>query len=136
MDYYDRAVAHFSANPHFLNPAWHAPALYEFGHLFAFCTRSRDVCFIRPQLAYLLPKPGPIITSGNPVQVSRGEAKAETRELTRSLREDDRLKILDDPADYAKLPGLLVVLAEWQRRIDSELGRCVPQISQYTFLHR
>lgn len=107
MDKYDKAIALLTkrvgaGEVDAIHKAWIAPFENRAGCLFAFTGRDpRDR------------------TCGCLTQVSKGMADAATPELTRAIFTDGRIPMYPDEITLADLP----VFAEWQRRLDRELGR-------------
>lgn len=109
-DKYDKAMAWFRAQPDVtaaIRECWWSPSEEGPGCLFQFA-----------ELEWATETPqGPC---GCLTQIRGGQCVAETANLTEAIRADERI-----PMHYQSItPENLEVFAEWQRRIDKELGRC------------
>jgi hypothetical protein len=94
MDKYDEAIAYLTQHPEEIYDAWNERYL----HLF-------DRCGLRS-------------TCGCLTQVKYEHKQAQTPALTAAIRADDRI-----PEAEKITVDDLPVFAEWQRRLDKELGR-------------
>ena len=104
-DKYDDAVAYLTDNPGEILAAWNRPDKHPAGALFNYVARE-----VPKELDCMY---------GCLTQI-RGEIyEAETPELTRAIRADERIPRKSALVTLAHLP----VFAEWQRRIDKELNR-------------
>ena len=117
-DIYDEAVAFLTENPDRIYDAWNDPCISEGGILFSHVrkpgesTEGVGVC-------------------GCLTQIARGVSDdrwsityvAQTKELTDAIRADIRIPV---SPSYIMVDNLQV-FAEWQRRIDKELGRETPR---------
>jgi hypothetical protein len=129
MDAYDKMVAYLNANPHLIFVSWNDP--------------RPGINAAGPLFAYVWPHNNPPGKIGCLTTIATGEYDAATPELKNALLADDRLKVdvLEIRYDAFKeanderaanravaeaLLPLLPVFAEWQRRIDKELGRNEP----------
>lgn len=106
-DKYDEAIEYLTENPHEIETVWMHPFDHKAGCLFMFVIPN-DVEF-RPDRKLC----GCLTTIRN-----CGYA-AWTDELTEAIRADDRIPNDLKDITIEKLP----IFAEWQRRIDKELGR-------------
>lgn len=112
-DYYDRAVAYLQSRPRDeLLATWGAPFRYPGGLLFQFCTPTGHAVSVN----------GVGVFHGCPTMVAAGTLPAWTASLTQAIRADRRMTAESHRMQHHHLP----VLAEWQRRIDKELGRAPP----------
>jgi hypothetical protein len=107
-DKYDLAVDYLTKNPDKLIKSWEFPESYPSGCLFAFAGQEPLDCYNG---------------CGCLTQVRYGMYPAETPELTDAIRRDERIPIFPDDIKPSDLP----VFAEWQRRLDLELGRVWPE---------
>jgi len=96
MDKYDRAIEHLREHPEDVWLAWHLHSNHPAGCLFAYTA------------------PG----CGCLTQVKCGR-RAPTDELTIAIQSDGRIPENNEDITLEHLP----VFAEWQRRLDKELGR-------------
>lgn len=108
MDKYDKAVAYLKDNPEEIANAWFNGSSSDHGCLFQFL-EERD-------------KKGP--TGKNlgcltQIKLMPNSFEAPTKKLTEGILNDDRIP----SSDSAINTGNLEVFAEWQRRVDKELGR-------------
>ena len=107
MDKYDEAVEYLKDHPDNIREAWINPAGEMGGCLFGFVSGSRRTGRVDGQSVGCL------------TTIVLGIDVAETEGLTVAIRADDRLP----DSDLGITVELLPVFAEWQRRIDLELGR-------------
>lgn len=105
-DKYDEAISYLTENPDQIQNSWNAPHSYFAGCLFMYVSKDTssydDI--------------GCLTT----IRRNDGFGRvACTRELTEAIRADERIpkKVNDIKVEH------LSVFAEWQRRIDKELGR-------------
>lgn len=112
MDKYDEAVEYLRENPELIYDRWNYP-MREHGVLFGYVSPKRDEMY---------PDPGSKIC-GCLTQVKAHVHDAYTATLTEAIRQDARIP--EDAADLTE--DHLEVFAEWQRRIDRELGREPPE---------
>ncbi len=106
-DKYDHAIDYLNRHPEEIREAWLSPYVHPGGCLFQFVRRND--CDWTKQYGCL--------TS---IRCTRGEVYcAETPELTVAIAADTRLPTCASDIRLHHLP----VFAEWQRRIDRELGR-------------
>lgn len=108
-DAYDYAVDYLTRHPDKIGDAWRHPSTHRAGVLFGYVTKSRK---------------SDSSLSGCLTLVRLG-MRACTPELTRAIRSDDRLPQIGERTTVADLP----VFAEWQRRLDRDLGRRPPKVS-------
>ena len=114
MDIYDQAVEYLSKRVHedegdmaAILEAWFSPSTKRGGILFEFAGN-------RVQNGYI----------GCLTQIRSDSSKiAATPELTERIRADERLPTSGEYITVDMLP----VFAEWQRKIDAELGRSAPE---------
>lgn len=99
-DKYDEAIDYLTANPTLVGEAWNDPRRSPGGCLFIYAERGEsNHC-------------------GCLTQVRKGILPAQTPKLTAEIRADERIPCY--PADITI--EMLPVFAEWQRRLDRELG--------------
>lgn len=103
-DRYDAAIEYFTEHPEEIRRAWTRAGTHPHGKIFAFCTSSRGADFMN---------------MGCPLMVRGGYYDAETTELTKEIRADDRIPKSVQHLGLETLP----VLAEWQRKLDIALDR-------------
>jgi hypothetical protein len=116
MDKYDEAIAYLTEHPEEIHDVWNN-ANFPCGRpgecLFVPVTNTDDGLF----------------TCGCLTQVKQGIKEAETPALTAAIRVDKRIPtvIVDDVKQTITRFDITVeslpIFAEWQRRIDKELGR-------------
>lgn len=115
MDKYDIAIEYLTEHPEEISHAWDQAAYddVEGSCLFQFANKTNEDTLLSENTRC------GCLTQIKLVSIGTMKYVAETLELTRAIREDDRLP--SDPEDIkvADLP----VFAEWQRRIDKELNR-------------
>lgn len=121
MDKYDDAVAHLTARPGQIEDAWNHPYEHEAGCLFGYCCRSDEW---DPNIVAKALGTDGFVTCGCLTQVRRSKTRsapyvAGTADLTREIQDDDRIPDAPSHISVEDLP----VFAEWQRRLDKELGR-------------
>jgi len=112
MDKYDKAIELLTRadNPRVeIYDAWAQCSTHPAGCLFGYVSKNRQ---------QYIDKVGPYQVCGCLTQIRR-EAEAETPELTLAIRADKRIPKIPNSITLKDLP----VFAEWQRRIDKELGR-------------
>lgn len=101
-DKYDLAVEYLTEHPEEIYHAWRQPNIRVGGCLFKYCQKEAVGC-------------------GCLTQVKYGIYPAETEALTKAIRKDRRIPV--NP--YLITVKKLSLFAQWQRRIDKELGRSV-----------
>ena len=100
-DAYDEAIEYLTAHPNEILDAWDYPARKPGGVLFSIVSKNNAMC------------------CGCLVQIAGCAFKAQTPELTAAILADKRIPTNRESIRVEDLP----VFAEWQRRIDHELGR-------------
>lgn len=115
-DKYDEAVDYLTKNPEEIYQCWNHPISYRAGALFL---PVSDKLPASPNTVDLLPRRGDGLMCGCLTMVRAGLKVAWTDELTEAIRGDARIPKTPESIKPEHLP----VFAEWQRRIDKELGR-------------
>jgi hypothetical protein len=106
-DKYDRAMKYLTEKPHEIPQAWSQPYDHKAGCLFTYVGEE------------VLSASYDGRSCGCLTQVRGGIYHAQTLELTVEIEGDTRIPDNPNKITVADLP----VFAEWQRRIDKELGR-------------
>lgn len=114
-DVYDKAIAFLRKHPERIYRAWVDPTREPGGALFSFTSRSRKAELSRETH----PIYGDRMSCGCLTQIRGGDYAAPTKALTAAIRDDERIPAISTLIDVESLP----VFAEWQRRLDKELGR-------------
>lgn len=110
-DKYDIAIEYLTKYPNEMYTAWGNPDAHEAGCLFQYATRKYG-----PENTPLSIGCLTMIRDSNKLQTMYCEA--ETQQLTREIKADKRI-----PDRISKVTvDDLSVFAEWQRRLDRELG--------------
>lgn len=104
-DKYDLAIEYLTEHPGEIDDAWGEPQWHEAGCLFGYCAKTAT-----DEVDGLI--------CGCLTQVKHENMPALTEELTQAIRADTRIPRASD-ITVSHLP----IFAEWQRRIDKELGR-------------
>ena len=102
-DKYDKAIEYLTDHPSEIERAWNNPRNHEMGCLF---TYAQHPVFDRFMCGCL-------------TQIREGGMGAQTKELTKAIRADRGIPFRAEDITVETLP----VFAEWQRRLDKELGR-------------
>ena len=114
-DKYDEAVAYLTENPQHIRRDWcRGGAVQRLG---------ADQTGVGPLLFMYASEGGELHNCGCLTMIRGSGEVAQTEELTRQIREDERIPMCVDEITVESLP----VFAEWQRRLDKELGREVPR---------
>ena len=125
MDKYDIAIQYLTENPDRIADAWADPQVYEARCLFAFASKTRHVigdssdsvgCLTMISVGCLT-----MIRSGRSSHVENSDKDSRLAALESEIRADERIPLSWDAIQLSHLP----VFAEWQRRLDKELNRCV-----------
>ncbi len=115
VDKYDKEVAYLTGNPGKIPDAWSSPDINRGGLLFQWCTLSGGE----------EEHPDSFETCGCLTQVRGGGYSAWTDKLTEQIQNDVRIPLSESGITVDDLP----VFAEWQRRLDKELGRNMGELT-------
>ncbi len=112
-DKYDKAIDYLMRHPNEVKEAWSCPPEHPAGCLFEFACRREVLRGFNNYGCLTM-----IRRVAYPSDVWQSSV-AETPELTEAIQADNRLPMHVDEIQLHHLP----VFAEWQRRLDRELGR-------------
>src|SRR4051812_31228143 len=100
---YQPAIDFLNQHPSQIIEAWNDPLYHEAGSLFGYACKNNS----------------PLSNCGCLTFIKEGNYDAETPELTAAIRADSRIPSESYDITINHLP----IFAEWQTRIDKELGR-------------
>lgn len=109
-DKYDEAIAYLTEHPEEISKAWNQPGAAKGGCLFRMATNAITREDTRRDVS---------LGFGCLTMVRGNGCNAATPELTIAIRSDGRIP----SSRHTVTPSHLPVFAEWQRRLDVELGR-------------